>query len=73
MDHGNLLRPSDPFEDGGDALAAADAHGDERVPAAGPAQLVQGLDGEDGAGGADRVPERDAAAVGVGPVRRNTT
>src|SRR5260370_34345065 len=61
---------SDPLEDGGDALPAADAHGDERVPAAGPAQLVQGLDGEDGPGGADRMAEGDAAAVRVDPVRR---
>src|SRR5260370_5562935 len=61
---------SDPLEDGGDALPAADAHGDERVPAAGPAQLVQGLDGEDGAGGADQVAEGDPAAAEVDPVRR---
>ncbi len=36
------------FDDGCDALPAADAHREERVPAAGPAQLVQGLDGKDG-------------------------
>src|SRR5579864_7069189 len=28
------------LEDRGDALAAADAHGDDRVPAAGPPQLI---------------------------------
>ena len=56
---------SDPLEDRGDALAAADAHGDQRVAAAGALQLVDRLDGEDRAGGADRVAERDAAAVRV--------
>src|SRR5580692_5411540 len=61
---------SDPFEHRGDALAAADTHGDQRVPAAGPAQLVQGLDDQDGTGGAERVTEGDAAAVRVGPLRR---
>jgi hypothetical protein len=44
--------------------------GDQRVPAAGPAQLVEGLDGQDGTGGADRVAEGDTAAVGIGPVRQ---
>ena len=29
-----------PLEDGGDALAAADAHGHQRVAAAGALQLV---------------------------------
>src|SRR5262245_62580539 len=39
-----------PLEDRGDALAAADAHRDQGVPAVRPAQFVQGLDGQDGAG-----------------------
>src|SRR4029077_5193001 len=60
---------SHPFEDRRDALPAADAHGDERIPAAGPAQFVQRFDGEDGARGRERVPEGDAAAVRVGPLR----
>jgi hypothetical protein len=60
----------DPFEDRGDALAAADAHRDQRVPAAGPAQFVEGLDDQDGTGGAERVTQGDAAAVRVGPFRR---
>ena len=60
----------DPFEDRGDALAAADAHRNQRIPAAGPAQLVEGLGDQDGTGGAERVPEGDAASVRVGPFRR---
>src|SRR5215212_5622565 len=56
------------LEDGGDALAAADAHGDQRPPAPGALELVQRLDGQDGAGGPDRVPERHPGAVGVGAV-----
>ena len=39
------------LEDGGDALAAADAHGDQGAAAAGALELVEGLDGEDAAGG----------------------
>jgi hypothetical protein len=34
------------------------------------AHFVQGLDGEEGTGGADRVTEGDAAAVRVGPILR---
>src|SRR5918992_1529777 len=51
------------FEDGGDALAAADAHRDQGPPAPGPLQLIQGLDREDAAGGPDRMPEGDARAI----------
>src|SRR5215471_15083479 len=61
---------SDPLEDRRDALPATDAHGGERVPAAGPAQLIQRLDGEDRPGRADRVAEGHPAAVGVGPLGR---
>src|SRR6202035_5460106 len=64
-----LQHQLDPFENRGDALAAADAHRDQRVPAAGPAQLVEGLDDQDGAGGAERVTEGDATSVRVGPFR----
>src|SRR5262249_41100934 len=55
-----LLLPSwtlASLEDRRHALPAADAHRDQRVPAAGPPQLIQRLHGEDGAGGTDRVPE----------------
>src|SRR5207342_1811139 len=57
---------SDPLEDRGDALPAADAHRVERVPAAGALELVQRLDHQDGPGGTDRVAEGDPAAVRVG-------
>src|SRR5215211_9103358 len=56
------------LEDGCDALAAADAHGDQGAAAAGALQLVQGLDGEDAAGGPDRVAQRHPGAVGIGAV-----
>ena len=39
------------------------------APAAGALELVERLDGQDAAGGADRMAERDAAAVRVDPVR----
>jgi len=44
------------LEDGGDAHAPADAEGDETVLAARAREVVQDLDGQDGAGGPDRVP-----------------
>src|SRR5215467_2681833 len=58
-----------PLEDRRDALPAADAHRRERVSAAGPLELEQRLDGQDGTGSADRMAEGDAAAVGVRLVR----
>src|SRR5271157_6430796 len=67
---GPVTSTSDALEDRGDALAAADAHRDERVPAAGAPELVQRLDGQDGPGGGDGVPEGDAAAVRVGALLR---
>src|SRR3712207_5048549 len=60
------------LEDGGDALAAADAHGDQGPAAAGALQLIQGLDGQDAAGGPDRMPEGDAGTIRVGPVLGQT-
>src|SRR5688500_17117711 len=53
------------LEDCCDALAATDAHGDQAVLPAGAVQLVDGLDGENAAGGADRMPQCDGPAVGV--------
>src|SRR5579862_3906722 len=61
---------SGALDDGGDTLAAADAHGGQRVPAAGAGQFVERLDGQDGAGGADGVTERDTTAVRVGALGR---
>ncbi len=45
---GSILNP---LEDGGDALAATDAQGGEGVAAADAVKLVDGLCGDDGAGG----------------------
>src|SRR3954451_22507804 len=55
----------DPLEDRGDALPAADAHGNEGIPLADTLELVERLHGEDRAGRADRVSKRDRAAVRV--------
>src|SRR3712207_8392817 len=40
----------------------------QRPPTPGPLQLIQGLDGEDAAGGPDRMTQRHPRAVGVGAV-----
>src|SRR5512141_1426360 len=53
------------LEDGGDALPAADAHGDEPVTAARAREFVEALHGEDRARGADRVAQGHRAAVRV--------
>lgn len=45
--------------------AAADAHSHQGVASAGAMQFVDRLDSHDGAGCADRVAKRDAAAVGI--------
>src|SRR5437016_6416795 len=55
----------DPLEDRSDALAAADAHGHERVALLRALELVERLHGQDRAGRADRMAQRDRAAVGV--------
>jgi hypothetical protein len=51
---------SDAFEDGGDALAAADAHRDERIAAVDALQLVQRLHRDQRTGRTDGVAQRDA-------------
>ena len=56
---------SDRFEDRRQALADADAHGGDAVPAAAAAQLADEGAGEAGAGAAERVAEGDRAAVDV--------
>src|SRR5262245_51534103 len=57
------------FEDCRDALAAADAHGDERVLPADALQLVERLHREHRSGRADGMAQTDRAAVGVGLLR----
>jgi hypothetical protein len=53
------------LEDGGDAHAPADAEGDETVAAARAREVVQHLDGQDGAGGPDGVSEGDGPAYRI--------
>src|SRR5690349_2643213 len=57
--------PSDALEDHGDALATADAHGGQGVAALDALQLMDGLGGDDRAGGAHRVTQGNARTVGV--------
>ena len=57
------------LQDQGDALANADAHGAERVTSVGACELARGRGGEPRAARAERMPERDRAAVRV-DVRR---
>src|SRR2546421_5669258 len=52
-------------EQGGDTLAPADAHRHDPPLGLAPLQLIGQLDGEDRAGGADRMAEGDGAAVRV--------
>lgn len=49
----------------GQALAAADAHSLQRIPALAAGELAREGGEDAGAGGADRVAERDAGAVHV--------
>lgn len=60
---------SDAFEDDGDALAYADAHGAEGVFPAGAQELVRGGSDEARSAGAERMAECDCATVGIN-VRR---
>src|SRR5580704_19597899 len=55
----------DPFDDCGDALADADAHRDERISAAGTVQLPRRGQCDARAGGAERMADRDGAAIRV--------
>src|SRR6185436_14466299 len=54
-----------PFDDGGNALADADAHGREAVAAAAPFHFVQQRRHHPGAAAAERVSKGDGAAVDV--------
>ncbi len=53
------------FNNQGDPLPDADAHGAQRVAAAGPFQLVSRGHRQAAAGGAERMPQGDRPAVGV--------
>src|SRR5438874_1916137 len=61
----SVPRLLDALDHSGDALPAADAHGDERVASADALQLVHRLHREDATGGTDRMTERHGATVGV--------
>ena len=54
-----------PYDDGGYQQAAPQQNHYQPEAPAGPLQLVQRLDGYDGAGRADRMAQRDGAAIGV--------
>src|SRR5215469_3085552 len=66
---GGLMRccscVADALEDGGDPLADADAHGDERIPSAAPLKLAYCGEREPRARGAKRMADGDGAAIGI--------
>src|SRR4029077_19423336 len=62
------LTSAEPFEHEGHALAAADAHGLEADVLVVELQGVDQRGGDPGAGHAERVTDRDGAAVDVEPV-----
>ena len=59
-------------DDGRDAHAVADAEGDRAVAQVAPLELVEQRGEQNGAGGAQRMAERDGAAVHVDAVERDT-
>src|SRR5574340_1135633 len=59
-----------PFEYSGGALPAAHAHRHHAISAAAPFQIVQQRRGELRAGAAERMSQRDRAAVWIDPVHR---
>src|SRR6185437_14836070 len=61
-------RVAHALEDRGDALADADAHGDQRVAPAAPMKLADGGEREPCARGAQRMADGDGAAIGIDPV-----
>jgi len=64
-----FVPPSAPFQDHGDPLPHPDAHGAERVPAAGLLQLVHGRRYQPGTARPQRMPDRDRSAVRVDVLR----
>jgi hypothetical protein len=53
------------LKNGGNALAAANTHGDQRIATLDALQLVQGLHGDQRARGTNGVTQRNARSVGV--------
>ena len=64
--------PSESFDDGGDALTAADAGGGQAIALAAAAELERERQQQARAGHAERVPERYRAAVDVDTVTIET-
>src|SRR6266508_3506689 len=60
------------LENGGNALASANAHRHHCITPADAMQFMYGLDGEHGAGPSDGMAQTDPAAVGIGLVRGQT-
>src|SRR5258708_36394598 len=60
--------PLHGFEDGSDALASPDAHGDQCILATDAAQFVQRLHRQDTARCPDGMTKRDPTAAGVGAI-----
>src|SRR5687767_4666410 len=63
-----LLSQLDTFDNGCDALTAADAGGGQAALQATAAELQREREQQPGAGHAERMSERDGAAVDVDPV-----
>src|ERR1035437_5019948 len=59
----------DRLKNGGDALAAANAHRDQRKYAANSMQFMQRFDSHNCTGGSQRVPERNSASIWICFVR----
>ncbi len=66
------LIPYQIFENAGSALAAADAHGDHAVSRVFAMHFAQDGGGEFRAGAAQRMAERDGAAVGIHAIEIQT-
>src|SRR5690554_1182189 len=60
-------RSSDLFEHDGEALSAAYAEADERIPPSRALELAGGSEGQPGPRGAEGVPDGDRAAIRVHP------
>src|SRR3546814_7114766 len=64
-DWSSYVCSSDLFEDCGEALPAADAHGLQAVAGSTTAQFAEHRGGDAGAGDADRMAEGDTRAIDV--------
>jgi len=67
-----MILPSEPLVDCRDALAAPDTHRHEGVLATHSLELVERFHGEDTARRADRMTQRDPAAVRIRSIGRQS-